>query len=1547
VSSEIKQRSYEEVEHWLLAKVSLATKVPAQRLDVDRPFASYGLVSRDAIALSAELEAWVGREVAATALYLHPTIATLARHLSEPEEEGDSASESSVRSEGGSDLATPVATSFAREPVAIVGIGCRFPKAEGPDAYWAMLSQGVDATSEVPKDRWDVEAYYHSGGPMPGKMYTRRGGFLPDVAGFDPAFFGVSHAEASHMDPQQRLLLDVTYEALEDAGALPAQVAGTQTGVFVGITTTDYARLKLLSGKGGGPYAGTGNVFCMASNRLSYTFDLHGPSISLDTACSSSLVAVHQACMSLRQGESTVALAGGVNLMLSPLTTAGLCQTGALSPDGRCFTFDARGNGYARCEGAGIVVLKLLSRAVADGDRIYAVIRGTAVNQDGRSNGLTAPNGEAHTRLMRKACADAGVSPGAVQYVEAHGTGTALGDPIEAKAIGAAIGAEQGPGLACALGSVKSNFGHAEAAAGVAGLIKVALSLHHGQLPPSLHFETPNPHIDFEKLGLRMQTVCSDWPRGRGQRLAGVNSFGVGGTNAHAVLGEAPAAAIPVAQEDDGSARLMVLSARTDKALAAQALRLGSFVRHTGSSLAAVTYTAALRRTHHEYRMAVVARSNEELAAKLEQGAAVTGRSPKGSAPPRVVFVFTGQGPQYLGMGRGLLATDVAFRIALDACERATRPHLDWSVREELLAGESDSRLGHDEVAQVLLFVMQVCIAASWRAKGIVPDAVVGHSMGEVAAAYVAGALTLADAARVTCTRAKALGALKGQLHARGDLGAMAAVALPRAAVDALCATYPGRLHLAASNGPALSVVSGDSDVVADVLRSLEGRDVFCRAIKAGGAGHSPVVDPVARALTEKLADLQPSAANVPLYSSVTTAPICGEELGATYWAANIRQSVLFSPTIERLADDGYQVFLEISPNPALVIAVQDTLAARAKPGSAIASLSRRMAEPDALLEALGALHTVGVGVDFQRLCDSEQLPVSLPSGACDLERCWFEEELSSGVRPAATAAAPPPPIGTAVAQAFANVLRVHPIDPDKTFFDLGGTSIMAAQMLYSLRSTLQQEIPLRLLFENPTIEALTRALEKKAAATSLSTGAPETRPLERVEAEDFPLTINQERVLRWGLDNPDADGSAYVIIQHLNMVGGLDAVLLERALARAVEIHDGARTVLFESGDGAIRQRLLPPGPVPLSTVDLTALGGAEQEAALQEHMKATERRPFALLGEPLYRFALAKLSETRHVLSILLHHIITDGWSQGVFFQDFVSAYEALRAGTPDGLQSPPLRLVDIAHWERSVYTGAFLESKMNEWRKNLGHIGAPAIPWIRRRSAAAGEKRARAHIIEIDPSRVQRLEDVARTTAVTLQMVVLTGLMMGLRRHSGRDEITVPSTSSGRERPDYERVMGYLSQPRLITADFAGQLNVRGCLLRVRDAVLRAGEEQGLSLSQYYYLAGKNRTTKDADEIPFSISMNYLPEATLPTHLGGAELHLMFRKSPFTLYRDILLVIRRQRGQMILTFGYASELIHESDIARLAADMNSFLVSVAETPEALVDPLTTRAA
>jgi myxalamid-type polyketide synthase MxaE and MxaD len=976
----------EAIQDWLVLQLSERLGVEPDDIDIRQPFSSYGLSSREAVSLSGDLEDWLGLRLSPTLVYEHPIIKALARHLA-----------------GETDVLESTVVGAGREaetePIAIIGIGCRFPGAKDPEAFWRLLRDGVDAITEVPAERWDFRAFYDPNPEVPGKMNTRWGGFLEQVDQFDPYFFGISPRETARMDPQQRLLLEVAWEALEDAGQVPERMAGTRTGVFIGISTNDYGRIQWSDPTLIDAYAGTGNALSVAANRLSYVFDFQGPSIAVDTACSSSLVAVHLACSSLWNGESTLALAGGVNLILSPAIAIGFTKAGVLSPDGRCKAFDARANGYVRGEGAGLVVLKPLSRALDDGDPIYAVILGSAVNHDGRSNGLMAPNPQAQERTLREAYRRAGVSPGQVQYVEAHGTGTLLGDPIEAQALGAVLVTGRPEGQLCIVGSVKSNMGHLEAAAGVAGLIKVALSLKHRAIPPSLHFQEPNPHIPFDELPLRVQQTLGPWPDETRPSLAGVSSFGFGGTNAHVVLEESPRP--PVAHHHDEEpaferVHLVPLSAHSPEALRSLARVYQEFLAPEGPEpvmlLQDICYTASVRRSHHDYRLALVGHSRKEVIEGLEvflQGEVRPGMSSGRRAPgPRrkIVFVFPGQGSQWVGMGRELLEQEPVFRATLEQCDQAMRRHVDWSLLEELIASEAQSRLDEIDVIQPTVFAIEVALAALWGSWGIEPDGVVGHSMGEVAAAYMVGALSLEDAARIICRRSQLLKWVSGQ-------GAMAVVGLSLKQAQRTLVGYEDRLSIAVSNSPTSTVLSGDPAALEEIIDRLQRQDIFCRWVKVDVASHSPQMDPLRAELVESLEGLQPQAASVPLYSTVTGEISGGLQFDASYWGQNLRKPVLFSTAVQQLLEDGYDIFLEISPHPILLSAIQQGMHHFGQEGTVLPSLRRGEEERAVMLGSLGALYALGYPLEWSRLYPPGGRCVRLPSYPWQRERFWLETE--------------------------------------------------------------------------------------------------------------------------------------------------------------------------------------------------------------------------------------------------------------------------------------------------------------------------------------------------------------------------------------------------------------------------------------------------------------------------------------------------------------------------------------------------------------------------
>ncbi|GLF93019.1 polyketide synthase [Streptomyces yaizuensis] len=880
------------------------------------------------------------------------------------------------------------------EPLAIIGIGCRFPGgATTPAAFWDLLCAGVDATGELPRDRWDAGKFYDPDPAKLGKTNTVRGGFLDRIDTFDAPFFGIAPREAIWLDPQQRLLLQAAWEALEDGGQVAARLAGSDTGVFMGGFTLDYqllqnygvhSRYELQS------HSATGMMMTMLANRLSYVFDFRGPSLAVDTACSGSLVAVHLAARSLWSGECSLALAGGVNVMIAPNMTIAESKGGFLAPDGRCKAFDASADGYARGEGVGVVLLKPLSRALADRDRVHALIRGTAVSQDGHSNGITVPNGDAQEAAIRAACRQAGIAPHEVQYVEAHGTGTPVGDPVEAGAIGRVFSEGRPADRPLVIGSVKTNIGHLEAAAGVAGLIKTALALEHGRIPGQLHHRTPNPAIDFEGLRLRVQTRPGDWPEAAGPRHAGVNSFGFGGTNAHVVLEEPPAAREPAPTAPQRRRYLVPLSARAPEALADLAASLSDALSGAPDDLRDIGWTRALRRDHHDHRLAVVAGTAAEAAARLRAFAA--GDEPRGVTAghvpakerPKLAFVCSGMGPQWWAMARRLLESEPVFHAAVRRCDRELAQHTGWSLLAELLAPEEESRMAETEVAQPANFAVQVGLAELWRSFGIEPDGVVGHSTGEVAAQYLAGVLRFEDAIRVTYYRSSL------QQRATGT-GRMLAVGMTPETLNQAVADAGPLVSVAAVNSPTAVTLSGDAGILRSMADQLETFGVFHRFLTVKVPYHSHCMDPLREDLEKGLADIRPAVATLPLYSTVTGTRVDGRGADARYWWQNVRATVLFAAAFRQMLADGYTHFVELGPHPVLAGSMRELLAEQRQEGLVVPSLRRDEPDDDVLLGSLGALYSHGHDVDWTVFYGEGARLVDLPPYPWQLKRYWNE----------------------------------------------------------------------------------------------------------------------------------------------------------------------------------------------------------------------------------------------------------------------------------------------------------------------------------------------------------------------------------------------------------------------------------------------------------------------------------------------------------------------------------------------------------------------------
>ncbi|KJS53410.1 hypothetical protein VM98_25440, partial [Streptomyces rubellomurinus subsp. indigoferus] len=902
-------------------------------------FHDLGLRSVQALALVSALGRRLDRKIPVHALWQHPTVPAFARYLA---------------GAAPSVAAAPVSVATAHEPIAVVGLGCRLPGGvDTPEDLWRALLDGLDAVREVPADRWDADAWYDADPATPGTTNTRRGGFLDDVHGFDADLFRIPPAEAAHLDPQQRLALEVSWAALEDARIVPGALTGTRTGVFLGTMAQEYHLANGADADTITAHSATGWDSSVTAARIAYALGLQGPAMAVATACSSSLTAAHLAVQSLRSGESDLALAGGVNVMLHPHTHVAMTKLGALSPAGQCRAFDADADGYVRGEGCGIVVLRRLSDALRDGDRVYAVIRGSAVNNDGASNGLTAPNPQAQVDVVREAWRSAGVRTEDVSYVEAHGTGTPLGDPIEAAALGTVFAPGREEPLR--IGSAKTNFGHLEPAAGVLGLLKTVLALHHGELPANLHFRAPNPHIDFARERLAVVTERTPWPAGARRRYAGVSAFGFGGTNAHLALEEAP-----------GRARYVA-------ALAAQSSEeLGSAVGELAARLVSGAPTAD--RVSAEgtgaHRLFAAAAHPSELAEALRAATAAR----VGEERPRLAYVFSGHGAQWPGMGRDLLAQPV-FRAALEEADRALRPVTGWSLIEELTADPAVGRLHRTDVLQPVLFGLQTALARLLRAWGLTPDAVAGQSIGEVAAAVTAGALTLDQGARIIGTWSELIAR-----HASGK-GAMLVGELDLAEAERLLAGRDG-LSLAAHLAPGQVSVSGRTEAVAALEQELAEAGVRVHRVAIDYAAHSAELAVLAPELERLLDGVRGRTGELPLWSTVTGGPLDGTELDAAYWARNMCEPIRLAETAAALAaetgvNEQRLCVVEIGPHPVVEHPLR-----RALPDAVVAATCRRDRPAlDTLTDLAGLLWTEGLPLDWAAVAgraDASTAPVAV-----------------------------------------------------------------------------------------------------------------------------------------------------------------------------------------------------------------------------------------------------------------------------------------------------------------------------------------------------------------------------------------------------------------------------------------------------------------------------------------------------------------------------------------------------------------------------------------
>jgi myxalamid-type polyketide synthase MxaB len=975
---EFKIYTHREIQHFLQEKISQHLGIPLDQIDPAKPFGGFGLDSKAALGIAGDLEVFLGKSLPITLMWQYPTIEKLSLHLTGEDQKGK--------------IAYLPKSKGVSEPIAVVGMSCRFPKAKNPESFWQLLRDGVHAITEVPKDRWEIDEFYDVDPEAPSKMVTKWGGFLENLDQFDAEFFGISPKEAKKMDPQQRLVLELAWEALEYAGISPQSVAGNRGGVFLGIAGTDYSTEQMNDPLTVNAYAGTGNAHSIAANRLSYFLDLHGPSVALDTACSSSMVAIHLAVQSLRSGETDLALAGGVNMILRPEVTIVFSKARMMSPKGRCATFDAEADGYVRGEGCGMLVLKRLSDALKDGDSIQAIIRGSAVNQDGRSSSLTAPNGLAQQAVIREALQDGGLSAGDITYIEAHGTGTPIGDPIEMNSLGEVLQDSHSMERPCLVGSVKTNIGHLEVASGVAGMIKVILAMQHREIPPHLHLKKINEYIPMDRLPLKIPTSRTPWVTDGAPRRAGVNSFGFGGANAHIILEEAPTSSATVETHAD-EYHLFKLSAVNEESLKDIAQRYQGYLEnHSAVSLRDLCFTANYGRGDFEYRLALVAKSTEQIQKSLSEIGRGEGapshkiRRVKQKQKPQIGFLFTGQGSQYPDMGKRLYQTQGVFRRAIDECDTLLREHRGFSLLQLLFPknAEEEGAIHETGYTQPALYALEHALARLWESWGIKPDFVMGHSVGEYVAAAVAGVFSWQEGLLLIAERAALMQGLSK------DGGMLAVLGEPEV-VEPLLLPYQRDLSIAAINGPKNVVVSGKARALQALDKEFQGRGLATQALVVSHAFHSPMMDPILETFEKRAAEISFRSPRLPLVSNLKGRFFDpGEIPDAKYWTQHLRGTVRFLDGMVALAEQGCDVFLELGPQPVLT-----QLGKRCVSDNKISWLPslKRGAEDDKVIQdSLGGLYLAGAKVLWEGLyAEKKGKRLNLPTYSFHKESYWLE----------------------------------------------------------------------------------------------------------------------------------------------------------------------------------------------------------------------------------------------------------------------------------------------------------------------------------------------------------------------------------------------------------------------------------------------------------------------------------------------------------------------------------------------------------------------------
>ncbi len=1461
--------------------------------------------------------------------------------------------------------------------IAVIGMSGRYPGADDLEQYWQLLKDGREGVSFFSDDELEMTP---SSIRLDDPRYVKAKGILKDVEYFDAEFFGIPGREARWTDPQQRLFLETSWWALEDAG-YDAERYPHSISVYAGVNLNTY----LLSRFDQFRLAGAADLFhLMLANekdhlatRVAYKLNLRGESITVQTSCSTSLVAVHLACQSLLSGQSEMALAGGVSLRV-PQKIGYQYQEGLVSsPDGHCRAFDEKAQGTVAGNGVGVVVLKPLADALRDEDHIYALIKGSAVNNDGCAKaGYTAPGVQGQAAVIARALAMADVNPESIGMVEAHGTGTPLGDPIEVEALTRVFRRHTGKRGFCALGSVKSNIGHLDAAAGVAGLMKAVFALRHGQIPATLHFRKPNPALNLEESPFYVNDALRDWNRGATPRRCGLSSFGIGGTNVHMILEEAPQ---PKPKAPSQGPWIAALSARTSQALEASGTTLSRHLaKRPDLNACDAAFTLNNGRKRFPLRAYVVAGDAQQLAAKLGELRAPAVR--EGEGERKLAFLFPGQGVQSLGMAEGLLESNPVFRSNLERCAAILRDSHRFDLMGTIYPasrGESERRrLRQPGQALPALFAIEYSLARTWMEWGIAPQGLIGHSYGEYVAACVAQVFSLQEGLRLAVERGKLMQSLPA--------GAMAAVQLPEEKVRPLLSQG---LAVAILNSPKASVVSGPIDEIEALEGRLKQERVGTRRLPVPFAYHSPLVEPIAEDCGRLMARIDLKPPQIPLVSNLSGDWASDEQMtDPAYWVSQMRRTVRFEQGLSTLKRDGFRLFLEAGPERTLTQLAKQRFAS--SDGAVILpSLARsrsKSTDSETLLDSLGQLWKAGIDVDWARFHrDAGGRRAPLPGYRFERKRYWIElgeprpsasseqeaplqraDAPAPGAEdPASTAAAhdsqafnggqplnrdglssayspPQSPTQQRIAQIWEEVLGVSGVGIDDSFIELGGDSLLGTQVFSRLSIAFPVELELQEVLLEETVAGLARMVESAPSSNgaSPSPGGSRQGTIEIVPRDrDLPLSYGQEWL--WSVDQAFPGSPAYSFPFAARVAGPLRIDVLKACLSETLKRHEVLRSRFRVNQDRPI-QEIAPVRDILLPIDDLSDLEPGQRVVRARQLALEEAHRPFNLETGPLFRAKLVRLADDDHFVLVTMHHIVSDAWSLGIFARELSLLYAAFAAGQPSPLAELSVQYADFAAWQRGRIDDSAMESLLSYWKNQLA--GAPQsleIPGDRPRPATRSQRGARlAFTLPADLS--QGLKALGRREKATLFTVLLSGFSALLHRLSGQDDILVGIPVAGRNRPEVEELIGCFINTLVIRTMHSGNPRFRQLLQEVRSATLEAYARQEAPFERVVRALQPQRSASHSPLVQALFDFQNIPPRP-PLSIEGLEIEPMGAELA-TAKLDLVIDMWEREEGLAGAVEYSTDLFEASTIRRLLDRFRSLLASAVDDPETRIDAL-----